>query len=161
MPPTINAIGMRKPHIRAVYNSEGTTMTKSVGAVVGLSATVIAFAFLTAGCAGRAPAPVPVVQIQDSGMDCLAIQSEVRANDDKIRDLGRESGNKVAQNGAAGVAGLFIPVLWFAMDFQGATDKDTAALQARQNYLGTLAAQRGCGGSGPAFVTGIGGAARS
>jgi hypothetical protein len=77
-------------------------------------------------------------------MDCPAITAEVTANDAKLKDLGRESGNKVAQNVAAGVAGLFIWPLWFAMDFQGAADKETVALQQRQSYLATLAGQRGC-----------------
>jgi hypothetical protein len=36
---------------------------------------------------------------------------------------------------AAGVAGLLICPLWFAMDFQGAAYKETAALQSRQNYV--------------------------
>ena len=90
------------------------------------------------------PAQIGVVQPQDGAMDCLAIQAEVNSNSTRIADLGRESSNKVAQNVAAGVAGLFIWPLWFAMDFQGAADKDTAALQSRQNYLGTLASQRGC-----------------
>ena len=122
-------------------------MISPIQGKAALTATTIAFALLTGACAGRAPAPVPVVQLQDSSMDCTAITAEATANDAKIKDLGRESGNKVAQNVAAGVAGLLIWPLWFAMDFQGAADKDTAALQARQNYLGTLAAQRGCAGS--------------
>jgi hypothetical protein len=46
------------------------------------------------------------------------------------------------------VAGLFIPVLWFGMDFQGTQDKEMAALQNRQQYLGALAAQRRCGAPG-------------
>ena len=106
----------------------------------------VAVAMTCAACAGRPPAPVAVVQPMDSGLDCQAIMAEVNANDSKIRDLGREEGNKVAQNVAAGVAGLIIWPLWFAMDFQGAASKDIAALQSRQSYLGTLASQRGCGG---------------
>ena len=50
----------------------------------------------------------------------------------------------VAQNVAAGVAGLVIPVLWFGMDFKGAASKEVTALQARQQYLTTLATER-CG----------------
>ena len=61
-----------------------------------------------------------------------------------MQQLASDKGLKVAQNVAAGVAGLFIWPLWFAMDFQGAADKDTAALQSRQSYLATLASQRGC-----------------
>jgi hypothetical protein len=113
-------------------------MTRTIISVALIAATVGA-------CAGRPPATIPVVQGQDSQLDCNAITAEVAANGTKLQDLSRESGNKVAQNVAAGVAGLFIWPLWFAMDFQDAAGKDTAALQARQNYLGTLAAQRQCG----------------
>lgn len=65
---------------------------------------------------------------------------------------GKEDGGKVAQNVAAGVAGVFIPVLWFAMDFQNASGKEAQALNARQQYLGTLAEQR-CTAIGPAGPT--------
>ncbi len=97
-----------------------------------------------AGCAGRAPAPVAVVQAQDRYMDCSAISAEVQANNKRITELGAEEGGKVAQNVIAGAAGLFIPVLWFGMDFQNAAGKEVAALQSRQQYLATLAEQR-CG----------------
>lgn len=100
---------------------------------------------LAAGCAGRAPQPVAVVQAGDKTLDCPAIAAEVTANDAKIKELGREEGAKVAQNVAAGVAGLFIWPLWFAMDFQGAASKEVAALQQRQSYLATLAEQKNCG----------------
>jgi hypothetical protein len=101
---------------------------------------------LLAGCAGRAPQPVAVVQPQDRYMDCAAIQAEVLANNKTIQGLGSEEGGKVAQNVAAGVVGLFIWPVWFAMDFQGAAGKEEAALQSRQEYLSTLAIQRGCAG---------------
>jgi hypothetical protein len=93
-------------------------------------------------CAGRSPAPVAVVQPQDRYMDCAAIQAESKANVDKLTELGKEDGEKVAQNVVAGIAGVFIPVLWFGMDFQNASGKESAALNARQQYLGTLAEQR-------------------
>jgi hypothetical protein len=96
-------------------------------------------------CAGRAPQPVAVVQPQDRYSDCLAIAAEVRGNNQKVQELGSEEGAKVGQNVAAGVAGLFIWPLWFAMDFQGAADKEVTALQTRQGYLATLAEQRRCG----------------
>ncbi|MBS0221413.1 MAG: hypothetical protein JSR91_11805 [Proteobacteria bacterium] len=108
-----------------------------------LSAGVVLSGVLSLGaCAGRAPNPVAVVQPQDRYMDCTAIQAESRANADKLTELGKEDGGKVAQNVAAGVAGVFIPVLWFAMDFQNASGKEAQALNARQQYLGTLAEQR-------------------
>ncbi len=79
-------------------------------------------------------------------MDSAAIIAEVEANNRRIQELASEEGWKVAQNVTAGVAGLFIPILWFGMDWQGAASKEAAALQSRQQYLATLAEQRNCGG---------------
>src|SRR5437763_11428534 len=57
-----------------------------------------------AGCAGRAPQPVALVQATDSLMDCTAISIEAQANNTKLQALGGEEADKVAQNVAAGVA---------------------------------------------------------
>ena len=65
-----------------------------------------------AGCAGRAPQPVAVVQPQDRYMDCAAIQAEVLANNKTIQGLASEEGGKVAQNVVAGVVGLVIWPVW-------------------------------------------------
>lgn len=105
----------------------------------------VAAALAVAACAGRSPAPVQVVQPQDRYMDCPAIMAEVEANNEKVKQLASDQGLKTAQNVAAGVAGFVIPVLWFGMDFQGTADKETAALQSRQQYLVVLAEQRKCG----------------
>ena len=78
-------------------------------------------------------------------MDCAAIGAEVQANNAKVQQLAADKGMKTTQNVAAGVAGVFIPVLWFGMDFQDTADKETVALQTRQQYLGSMAAQRRCG----------------
>ncbi len=78
-------------------------------------------------------------------MDCAAIMAEVEANNAKVQQLASDQGLKVAQNVAAGVAGFVVPVLWFGMDWQGTADKETQALQARQQYLVVLAEQRQCG----------------
>ena len=94
---------------------------------------------------GRTPQPVATVQPQDQMMNCTAIYAEVASNNQKIEQLARDNGWKVAQNVAAGVAGFVVPVLWFGMDFQGTADKEAAALQARQQYLGALAVQKHCG----------------
>jgi len=98
----------------------------------------VALSFLV-GCAGRTPNPVAVSQIQDSTMACAALQAEIASNTRKIGELGSEQGSKTAQNVAAGVAGLFIWPIWFAMDFQGAATKEIAALEDRNNYLGQRA----------------------
>jgi hypothetical protein len=99
-----------------------------------------------AACMGRTPQPVAIIQPQDQMMDCTAIYAEIQANNGRVQQLAKDNGWKVAQNVAAGVGGLVIWPLWFAMDFQGTADKEAAALQARQQYLGALAVQRHCGG---------------
>jgi hypothetical protein len=115
----------------------------------GIAAAVAVF---LGACAGRTPQPVAVVQPQDQYTDCAAISAEVQANNARISELGSEKGQKVAQNVAAGVAGLLIPVLWFGMDFQGAAGTEEAALQSRQQYLGALAVQR-CAGPRPGVAS--------
>jgi hypothetical protein len=105
-----------------------------------LSATAIGLA-LTA-CAGREPAPVASVQPQDIYADCTMIRAEIEANNAKAKELADEQGWKTAQNVGAGRAGIVIWPIWFGMDFKGAAAKDAAALQARQQYLTTLAEQR-------------------
>jgi hypothetical protein len=94
------------------------------------------------GCAGRDPQPIVTVQQQDVYADCTMIRAEIEANNIKVKELADEQGLKVAQNVAAGVAGLVIWPIWFGMDFKGAAGKDAAALQARQQYLAVLATQR-------------------
>src|SRR4249919_1211176 len=94
------------------------------------------------GCAGRDPQPLATVQPQDAYADCTMIQAEIQANNVKVKELADEQGLKVAQNVVAGVVGLVIWPVWFAMDAKGAASKDVAALQARQQYLAVLATQR-------------------
>lgn len=83
----------------------------------------------------------------DQNLDCPAIVAEVQANDAKLAVLGKEDGEKVAQNVIMGTVGavLFFPAL-FLMDFQNAAGKEIVALQQRQNYLATVAGQKNCAG---------------
>jgi hypothetical protein len=78
----------------------------------------------------------------DANATCAMIVAEIEANNIKVKELAGEEGAKVAQNVAAGVAGILVPVLWFGMDFKGAASKEVAALQARQQYLTVLATER-------------------
>jgi hypothetical protein len=105
---------------------------------------IVALGAALAGCAGRSPAPVAVVQPTDRYMDCTAILAEVSANNERVKQLAADKGLKTTQNVAAGVAGIFIPVLWFGMDFQGTADTEITALQSRQQYLSMMADQKRC-----------------
>ena len=106
---------------------------------------IVALSVALTGCAGRAPAPVAVIQPTDRYMDCTAILAEVSANNERVKQLASDKGLKTTQNVVAGVAGIFIPVLWFGMDFQGTADTEITALQSRQQYLSMLADQKRCG----------------
>ena len=98
-----------------------------------------------AACAGRDPQPIATVQPQNQYSDCAQISAEIQANNVKVKQLADEQGGmKTVQNVAAGVVDNVI----FGMDFKGAEDKELVALQARQQYLTTLAAQR-CAQPGP------------
>ena len=108
---------------------------------------VAAISVLMAGCAGRPPAPVAIVQPQDAYADCAALVTQGQANNQRMQELASEQGGKAAQNVAAGVAGLFIWPLWFAMDFQGSAGIEIGALQSRQQYLATRATQLHCAGA--------------
>ena len=105
---------------------------------------VIILSILLSACAGRTPQPVALVQPIDKTMSCSAMYVEVDANNKKVSALSSEEGEKVAQNLAAGVVGLFVWPVWFAMDFQGTASKEVAALQARQQYLATMMESKKC-----------------
>src|SRR5262245_5055067 len=111
--------------------------------VVGL------LAFVVTACAGRDPQPIATVQPQDANASCAMVTAEIQANNVRVQELADEQGLKVAQNVAAGVAGLVVWPLWFAMDFKGAASKEVDALQARQQYLTTLATEK-CAAPQPA-----------
>jgi hypothetical protein len=107
----------------------------------------LAASLALAACAGRDPHPVSVVQSQDAQSDCAMIRSEIEANNTQAEKLAEENHAKIAQNVAAGVVGVVIWPVWFAMDAKGAAGTEMDALKARQQYLATLAAQR-CGQPG-------------
>jgi hypothetical protein len=70
------------------------------------------------------------------------IRAEIEANNVQAQKLADENHAKIAQNVAAGVVGVVIWPVWFAMDAKGAAGTEMDALAARQQYLASLAAQR-------------------
>jgi hypothetical protein len=102
----------------------------------------IAVGLALSACAGRDPQPIATVQVQDAYADCTMIRAEIEGNNQKAKQLADEQGMKTAQNVAAGVVGVVIWPVWFAMDSKGAAGTEAAALQSRQQYLTTLATQR-------------------
>ena len=103
--------------------------------------SMTACALILSACAGRDPHPVAVVQPQDAQSDCAMIRSEIEANNLQAEKLAEENHAKIAQNVAAGVVGVVIWPVWFAMDAKGAAGTEMDALKSRQQYLATLAEQ--------------------
>jgi hypothetical protein len=103
---------------------------------------VLSAACVLSGCAGRDPHPVAVVQQQDTHSDCAMIRAEIEANNVQAEKLAEENHAKIAQNVAAGVVGVVVWPVWFAMDAKGAAGTEMDALKARQQYLASLAEQR-------------------
>ena len=112
--------------------------------------SALAIGLAMAACAGRDPEPIATVQPWDQTASCTQIRAEIEANNIKVKELADEQGWKAAQNVVTGVGGLLIPVLWFGMDWKGSAGKDVAALQARQQYLTTLATEKCAQPSPPA-----------
>jgi hypothetical protein len=110
---------------------------------------VVALALVLSACAGRDPHPIAVVQPQDAQSDCAMIRAEIEANNVQAEKLADENHAKIAQNVAAGVVGVVVWPVWFAMDAKGAAGTEMDALKARQQYLATLAEQR-CAHPAPA-----------
>ena len=109
----------------------------------------IAVGFALTACAGRDPHPVAVVQPQDTQSDCAMIRAEIEANNAQAEKLADENHAKIAQNVAAGVVGVVVWPVWFAMDAKGAAGTEMDALKSRQQYLASLAAQRCQRSAGP------------
>ena len=104
---------------------------------------IIFIAIGVASCAGRDPEPIQTVLASDSQASCTQIRAEIEANNIKVKALADEQGLKVAQNVVAGVGGFFtLGLTWFALDAKGSASKDVTSLQARQQYLATLATEK-------------------
>jgi len=105
---------------------------------------LIAATLIVASCAGRAPDPVALIQPTDTTIDCVGIKAEVTRNNKRVKELAKEKNIKLAQNVAAGVGGLFLPIVWFGLDFQGTQTLEMEALQDRQKYLADLSREKSC-----------------
>jgi len=111
--------------------------------------SAVALTAMLGACAGRDPAPpTSIVQPQDNNLSCDQVQAEIAANNGRIQALSSEEASKRTQNIVAGTVGvvLFFPALFF-MDFKNGAGKDLESANARQSYLGALAATK-CNGNG-------------
>lgn len=96
------------------------------------------------GCAGRTPNPVQTYQYGDEKRSCAGLRSELSNIDADIQRKLPDS-DKTGSNVALGVAGAFLLVPWFFMDFSKADQVEIEALRRRHNSLVIIAADKSCG----------------
>jgi hypothetical protein len=101
---------------------------------------------MLSGCAGRAPQIGPLVLASDQQLDCEQIQTETKANNEKIAALANEQEWKMGQNVVAGVVGFMAWPAWLGLDLQNAAGQEAKALTDRNAYLTNLSSDR-CGPS--------------
>jgi len=96
------------------------------------------------GCAGRTPNPVSEYQYGDDKKSCNALKAEIVNTESDIQRKLPEA-DKTGSNVALGVAGAFLLVPWFFMDFSKADQVEIEALRRRYNTLVILSSEKSCG----------------
>jgi len=99
--------------------------------------------FFLASCAGRTPNPVLISQYGDEQKSCKALGLEMTDIQGEIQRLLPEK-DKTTKNVALGVAGWFLIVPWFFMDFKNAEAQEYEAYRQRYNHLSRIAQIRNC-----------------
>jgi hypothetical protein len=105
---------------------------------------LFSFQIFAYGCGGRAANPVMSSQYGDQNKSCNALRIELGQTEQELRRLMPET-DKTGKNTALGVAGLFLIVPWFFMDFKGAEEVEVNALRNRYNTLAIMASEKNCG----------------
>lgn len=113
--------------------------------------TLLVPAILISACAGRPANPIPVAQIGDESRSCEALIAEMSQIDANIAAKLPET-QKTGTNVALGVAGAFLIVPWFFMDFTESEKIEVEAMRNRYTHLTTIAADKHCGAAPHANV---------
>lgn len=114
-------------------------MNRKIIASLSVSALLLATA-----CAGRAPNPVSEYQYGDEKKSCGRLRAEISSTNSEIAALLPKT-EKTGSNVALGVAGAFLIVPWFFMDFTEAEQVEVNALRRRHNNLVAISAEKKCG----------------
>ena len=107
-------------------------------------AILISVAPFLINCGGRTPAPVMVAQYGDQNKSCEALRFEMSNAQSEIQRL-LPKRDKTGKNVALGVAGWFLLVPFFFMDFKNAEATEYEAYRQRYNHLASIAISKDCG----------------
>lgn len=103
---------------------------------------LIGIIFIT-GCAGRTANPVPMYLPGDDNRSCEGLKVEMAQLDADMRSILPKT-DKGGSNTLLGVAGVFLIVPWFFMDFKGADKIEFDAMRNRYNHLLVISAEKSC-----------------
>ena len=106
-------------------------------------ALVICSLLSVTACAGRTGNPVMVAQYGDEQKSCEALRFEMSNAQSEIQRLLPQT-DKSGQNVALGVAGWFLLVPWFFMDFKNGEAAEYEAYRQRYNHLASIAMTKHC-----------------
>lgn len=94
-------------------------------------------------CGGRTPSPVMISQYGDQNKNCKALEFEMTNIQSEIQRLLPKT-DKTGKNVALGVAGYFLLVPLFFMDFKNAEAVEYEAYRQRYNHLASVAMSKDC-----------------
>ncbi len=95
-------------------------------------------------CGGKTATPIMVAQYGDQNKSCKALEFEMTNVQSEIQRLLPKT-DKTGKNVALGVAGWFLIVPWFFMDFKNGEQTEYEAYRQRYNHLASLAISKDCG----------------
>ncbi len=98
---------------------------------------------LLAACGGRAANPVASYQPGDDSRSCDGLKAELAANEAEIARLLPDE-DATGKNVVLGVAGAFLIVPWFFMDFKDAEGIEIRAYRRRNVMLRRIASKKSC-----------------
>lgn len=98
------------------------------------AACIVMLTTFLAGCGGRAPNPISISRPGDMMMSCFSLESEMCEVEGYIKKLIPDT-QKTGKNVGLGVAGCFLLVPWFFMDFSDAEKIEVDAYRQRYNHL--------------------------
>lgn len=100
-------------------------------------------AVLVSACGGKAPNPVAQYQPGDEGRSCPGLKTEISSNEAEIARL-LPFEDATGKNVVLGVAGAFLLVPWFFMDFKEGEATELQALRRRNQWLREVASNKDC-----------------
>jgi len=104
---------------------------------------VLAVLLFIVGCGGRQANPIPIYRPGAEQSACPGLKAEMAQLESDMQRILPKT-DKSGTNILCGVAGAFVIVPWFFMDFKGADKIEFDAMRNRYNYLISLAAERKC-----------------